>query len=508
MPSITVTTEQLTELSNHLSALQNAIAALIEQPEPEVPAPEPIPEPEPVEPKPEQVTAIVTVTNNTGGEWVNGVSKQTTRILIASTPESKRAAVVGATATFADGSKRKVTEVASDAKNLYPKFEGDKLDPAVVGHPNNVTFTAGSDNGSAVEPVPKPEEGEVAAPEVEPVPPVSGVKRKGIVGTNLGMGQGASGKIPGIQGTDFNFPIESEIVRAKGYKLTRFRVGGLFERFFKTLGSTEMYLGKDAKGKEYSSTSVIRVGQLCKKHGCTVKWNPFHNYGTVFGKKVGSSGGLTAAQFGQAWRAFILHVKSDPDAWAATYGFDLMNEWSGMEFQPIFDATQAVLDVCADILEDKMIVPEGKDYSSTANWVRNNDGFKNLKDPRGPGFIEFSGHLYLDQDASGFYKSGDTARAPHTPESVGVDRLKGFADWIDQHGFRGNIGETIVPGDMPRLLKGLENMLVMARDRGIDVYIFGLGDWFGDDYTTVHNLEIARNRPTLELVQKFTKGLI
>lgn len=463
--------------------LDELIADASEQP---APTPEPTPD----------VSAIAQVTNNNGGEWNRGVSTQTTRILIASSPETRRAVVVGATATFADGSKRRVIEVASDARNLYPRFEGPKLDPDKVGHPKTVTFTADAPSESG---------DETPAEEPEPVRPPS-AKRKGIVGTNLGMGQGAPNRGVGTQGTDYNYPVESEIVRAKGYGLTRFRVGGIFERFFKRQGSTEMYLGKDAKGKEYSSASVIRVGQLCKKHGCTVLWNPFHNYGTVFGKKVGSAGGLTAAQFGQAWRTFILHVKSDPDAWAATYGFDLMNEWSGMQFDPIFDATQAVLDACGDILEDKFIVPEGKDYSSTANWVRNNDGFTKLKDPRGPGFIEFSGHLYLDQDASGFYKSGDTARAPYTPESVGVDRLQGFADWIDQHGFRGNIGETIVPGDMPKLLKGLENMLTMARDRGIDVYIFGMGDWFSDSYSTVHNLEIDRNKPTLELVKNFAAG--
>lgn len=471
------------------------IAEAIANPTPE-PAPEPTPDPEQPEQEELPLAATAQISNSTGGEWQNGVSVQTSRFMIRETTQARHAFVKGATVKFSNGQSRKITDVAVAHGNIYPTVEGDKISPS-AGYPNTVYVVKGE--ADEAEP-----EGEL--PQPEPMPPANGSKRKGMVCTNLGMGQGAPSNVPGTQGTHFNYPIESEIVRGKGYGFTRYRVGGIFERFFKRQGSTEMYLGKDAKGKEYSSASVIRVGQLCKKHGCTVLWNPFHNYGTVFGKKVGSSDGLTAEQFGQAWRTFILHVKSDPDAWAATHGFDLMNEWSGMQFPAIFDATQAVLDACGDILEDKFIVPEGKDYSSTANWVRNNDGFKNLKDPRGPGFIEFSGHLYLDQDASGFYKSGDTARAPHTPESVGVDRLKGFADWIDQHGFRGNIGETIVPGDMPRLLKGLENMLVMARDRGIDVYIFGLGDWFSDNYSTVHNLEIARNRPTLELVQRFTKA--
>lgn len=501
MPSIEVSKEQLNEISSQLAALQSAIAALIaEQPEPE---------PEPVEPTPEPtIVATAQPDNSNTGEWRNGISTLETRFILRDDKgRVKKGFVEGNSVRFSDGQVRNIVSVTAMHNALYVKVDGDKL-PASVGYPNVVTALKG--DSEAADP-----EGELPAlPEVSlPEPaPLPSVKRKGIVGTNLGMGQGAPNRGVGNQDTDFNFPEESEIIRAKRYGFTRFRVGGLFERFFKRQGSTEMYLGNDSKGREYSSASVIRVGQQCRKHGCTVLWNPFHNYGTVFGKKVGSKGGLTAQQFGQAWRAFILHVKSDPDAWAATYGFDLMNEWSDMEFKPIFDATQSVLDECWDILEDKMIVPEGKDYSSTVNWVRNNDGFTKLVDPRGPGFIEFSGHLYLDSDASGYYKSDavhpEDAKRGVTPETVGTYRLQGFADWIDKHGYRGNIGETIVPGDMPRLLKGLENMLLMARDRGIDVYIFGLGDWFSDNHTTVHNLEIDRNKPTLELVQKFTKGLI
>lgn len=490
------TAEQVDELLDaKLKPLHEAIAKLSKPAEPEQPKPE---EPQPEEPAPEEpplAAQSFSFVDNSTGEWRNGVSTMQARFFLEDTEASRKAVVPGAQLTFSDGQSRKVISAERIYNNLLVNVEGPSL-PSTIGHPNKVTV-----GGAA--PVPKPDlEGETSPPVVRPNP--AGWQ----MCVNLGMGMGASGRIPGVQGTDFNYPIESEIIRAKGYGFRRFRVGGLFERFFKTLGSTEMYMGHDARGKEYSTTSVIRVGRTCYLHGCTVKWDPFHNYGSAFGKKIGSPGGLTFDQYAQACRAFILHVKSDPHAWAATYGFDLMNEWMGMDFDPIFKANQRVLDVCADILEDKMLVIEGKDYSSTVNWVRNNDGFKNLKDPRGPGFIEFSGHLYLDQDASGFYRSGDTAKAPSTPESIGLDRLKGFADWIEKHGFRGNIGETIVPGDMPRLLKGLENMLHECRKRGIDVYIFGMGDWFGKTPTTVHNIEIARNKPMLDLAQRFAKGQI
>ena len=497
MPVAMYTAEEVDELINlKIKPLAEAIAKLsANDPKPVEPE-----QPKPEEPEELPAAAQYKFINDTGGEWVNGVSKTRGMLRLEYFPGIEDKVKAGMNAMFKDGSQRKIIRAWKDWGNwlldIAPDAEGKAPIDTTLGHPNTVKVS-----GVAVAPTPKPE------PEPQPAPIVRPVTGWNLC-INLGMGMGASGRIPGVQGTDFSWPVESEIIRAKGYGFRRLRVGGLYERFFKTLGSTEMYMGHDAKGKEYSATSVLRVGRDCYKHGSTVKWDPFHNYGSAFNKKIGSPGGLTFEQYAQACRAFILHIKSDPQAWAATYGFDLMNEWMGMDFDPIFKANQRVLDVCADILEDKMIVIEGKDYSSTVNWVRNNDGFKHLKDPRGPGFIEFSGHLYLDQDASGYYKSGDTAKAPSTPESIGLDRLKGFADWIERYGFRGNIGETIVPGDHPRLLKGLENMLHECRRRGIDVYIFGMGDWFGKTPTTVHNIEIARNKPTLDLVQKFTKGQI
>lgn len=497
MPIAMYTAEEVEELVEaKIKPLVEAIAKLsANDPKPVEPE-----QPKPVDPVPEaQLKVIHTfdLPQGKGGEWDQGFSIYSQRLTIVENEANKAAIVPGNFFRFVDGTIVPITKTPSSDKRIWAEYGGDKKLSGALGHPNKVEVLS----GVAVAPVPKPEP--------MPAKPI----KDWHLGINLGMGMGASGRIPGIQGTDFSFPVESEIIRAKGYGFRRFRVGGLFERFFKTLGSTEMYKGHDARGKEYSSTSVIRVGRHCYAHGCTVKWDAFHNYGKAFGKKIGSPGGLTVDQFAQAWRAFILHVKSDPQAWAATYGFDLMNEWVDMDFKTIFDATQRVIDVCADILEDKMIVPEGNHYSSTLNWVTNNNGFQHLKDPRGPGLIEFSGHLYLDDDASGYYKSGEKihpweAGEGVTPETVGAYRMTKFANWIEKHGFRGNIGETIVPGDMPRLLKGLENMLLECRRRGIDVYIFGMGDWFDDKHTTVHNIEIARNKPTLDLLQKFTKGQI
>lgn len=440
---------------------------------------------------PLQITAIAPVLSLNGGEWVGGVSNRVRRFVVKDTADNRKAFIEGATVTLADGSKQRITKRTVDHGNIYTHIDGDGLlNAAAVGHPNTVTATAD------------------AEPAEEPEP---GTKTRGALGTNIGMGQGASGKIPGVQDTDFKVAVASELRRGMAIGFTHYRVGSLYERLLKSAGGNELYRGKDAKGKPYSAESLLQFGRDADDAGARVLWNPFHNYGGVYGKKVGAAGGLTPRQFAEGMRSVILLIKSDPKAWAATHGFDIMNEWSGMSFEAVFAATQEVLNVCAEALGDKRLIVEGIHYSSTANWVKNNDGFKHLKDPRGPGFIEMSGHLYLDDDASGYYKNGEKihpeeAKLGVTPETVGTHRLKGFADWCEQYGFHASIGETIVPGDLPRLLKGLENMIVEARRRGIDVYNFGLADWFTDTPSTHHNIEIARNKPTLEMYKRLANS--
>ena len=273
MPSITVTTEQLTELSSQLASLQSAIATLIAQQEEPIPEPEPVeptPEPAPVDPPPTQ-SVTFDLYDAAGKEWEGGVSVQMNRIIVRANEKSRAAFKPSAPITLNQYERKVVKVIDGGASNvLYVEYDGDRMDPAKAG--TKVTVQ------TSVEAEP---EGELLAPASESIQ-LPSTKRKGIVCTNLGMGQGAPDRGVGTQDTDFNFPEESEIIRGKGYGFTRYRVGGLFERFFKKQGSTEMYLGNDAKGKEYSAASVIRVGQQCKKHGCTVLWNPFHNYGTVF----------------------------------------------------------------------------------------------------------------------------------------------------------------------------------------------------------------------------------
>ena len=500
------------QLKPAFDALYLAIKEAYEKANAETPTPE---EPKPEEPK--QVSAIVTVTKNTGGEWINGVSKQSPRILIASSPEALAAAVVGATATFSDGSKRKVTKVATDAKNIYPSFDGkDLLDPVKVGHPNTVTFTADATAGDTTEPgktEPTPEP-------TKPTPGKPGQQRaRGEMGSAMGMGMGQPGVVPGELGYTYELPVTGDVDRALTYGLSLARLGSLRERLIQPGLKHQLYLGehkspRDNKMKSYSLPKILEWLRYCNSQGTRVMLDLMHNYGGLSEgnnasnssknpqhKKIGTSGGPSYDVFANDWKAIIEYIQTDAKAWDAVYGIDIMNEWVGLPSDNVYLATQKFLDVCAPIMGEKLAIIEGDKYSNTPNFWKNNSRFPELKDPRGPGFIEMSAHLYVDQDMSGMYETGDTYNKNEVSSILDVftHRITPFLDGCDKYGFKASIGEWIVPGDHPNLLEASKRGIEYALDRGCNVIVFGMGKGYASN--AHHNLEIARNKPTLEVVK-------
>ncbi len=443
---------------------------------------------DPVTEQPETPAVTAQITDTTSGEWNKGVSTQTARFLLKDTPLNRAAFVKGAKVRLGDGSTRTITSATAQYNAMFVAVDGQMLNPEQVGHPNKVAI---AEPGEEVEEEPEPAK--------EPQPSTG----KGQIGFNIGMGAGGDSVLPGKENTNFRLPVESEIQRAVGYGVRRFRIGSLWERNIKPGGRSQLY--------EDHIERIIEVGRLCKKHGATVMWDLFHNYGGYSNtgsskdrKKVGDPGGPSIELFANDYKAIIERMKADPDCWDATFGFDIMNEWVGVDYPTVFQASQRFLDVCAPLMDDKKAIFEGINYSSTVHWVKNNPDFYKLKDPRGSlaEFAEFSGHLYLDHAASGFYKQGDSvsaadAKAGITPENIGVKRIQGFANWLKQHGMKGNIGENIVSGNLPNLLKGEAALLDFCIANDIDVYIFGMGDWFGSN---PHNVEIPENKPMLVLI--------
>lgn len=359
----------------------------------------------------------------------------------------------------------------------------------------------------------QPSEPETPEEPDEPTNPEVPTQRKGQMGTALGMGMGYPQLVPGELGTTYQLPTEDDVRRAVSYGMKIFRLGSLRERLIKPGLKSELYLGSDAKGKSYSLPKIRDFLRFCNSVGCKVMLDLFHNYGGFSEgdnaiksnnpqhKKIGTEGGPSYDVFANDWKAIIQYLKQDPEAWAAVYGIDSMNEWVSLPSDNVFYAHQRFLDVCAPIMDDKIAVLEGNAYSNTPNFWDHNPRFKDLKDPRGPGFIEMSGHLYADADYSGSYKTGDTVRPGEDFDTFYINRVKPFLDGCEQYGFKASVGEWIVPGDHPKLLDGSRKGIEYALDRGCNVFVFAMGRGCSAAESNHWNLEIARNIPTLNVVK-------
>jgi len=327
---------------------------------------------------------------------------------------------------------------------------------------------------------------------------LSYMRKKGRIFINLGMGAGADHVLPGKEGTNYTFLTEPEIKRAVGYGFKQFRVGFIMGRVYKRANSLDMYRGIDPNDttRKYTLDTIIDRLKICNKYNTKVLLDN-HVYafwpsnGAPNKVELGTSG-YTAEMLANHWYGIIQELKKDPEAWNAVYGFDIVNEPYTLSDATWSKCVQAVIDKCASISEDKIFVIEGISYSSTRNWVANNPSLSKITHPRGKAFLEFSGHLYLDAGASGYY-SGDVLSQTDinngiTFETVGTARLAGFKKWKDDNKVNASIGENLVTGTLTNLMKGERNLLEDCINSGIDVYLFGMGDGFGSG--NAHNIEL------------------
>lgn len=484
---------------------------------------------------------LVSLNDFTNEDWDRGILNHTYKAFTVKMDDVVKYGIGKGGVVRWTGNKQSVNVLSIEGSGQYATVRTDTVvDPAVVGYPGQIEVLrkglsvaespydgsdpkkpTGSDSNTGGSTAPSTGTPSTGTNPTGPIPtsPVAdgdfvAKQGSGLMCLNMGMGAGGDTILPGSHGTNYGFPLESEIKRAvEKYNVRKFRIGFLWERIVKPGGRSELYMGKDAGGNYYTPEQLIIVLKLCKKYGATAMLD-MHNYGgysstgsSANRKKIGN--GVSAQQWANDWCALIRFLATDADAWSAIYGFDTMNEWESMTYATVKAACQTWLDVCAPYTGDKMCVFEGINFSSTRDWVKNNPDFYTLKHPRGKKYLEFSGHLYLDQDASGYYTNkGDTINSGEvsslqslasqkvTFETVGTARIAGFADWCKKNGVKGNIGENIVTGNLPNLLKGEAKLLDFCIDAGIDVYVFGMSDRFGDNH---HNIELPVNAPMLKL---------
>jgi Ca2+-binding RTX toxin-like protein len=190
---------------------------------------------------------------------------------------------------------------------------------------------------------------------------------------------------------------------------------------------------------------------------------------------IGAAGGPTPAQFADFWKKMAVQFKDYP----ALVGYDLMNEPHGMPVAGVWKAAaQAATDAIRTVDMDNVIYIEGEGWSGAHSWMKYNSGLI-INDPANK--IVYQAHQYFDDNNSGTYD--ETYEGENAYAMVGVDRLKGFVDWLKANNLKGMIGETGVPSSDPRWLEVMKNALDYMKANDLDVTLWGGGTWFPTTYS-------------------------
>ncbi|HCJ30197.1 MAG TPA: hypothetical protein DHV63_13100 [Pseudomonas sp.] len=460
---------------------------------PDQPAPEPEQPTEPA-PEPEQpelpIAAQFKFVNETGGEWVNGVSDNRGMFRLVYSGGMEDEVKPGMMATFKDGTKRRITESRPAWGNLLVSVEGGKISPT-LGHPNAVTVSQGDGEAD--------QEGELLAPEAQPEPSKP-VTNKGRVFLNLGLGMGGdtiAGGLPGKHGQHYNFPNLDEWKQAAAQGFKRARVGFLWERAIRGgAGSGQL----DEAHMQLMDQTASYAAQV----GMTILWD-MHNYSgysttNKSGDRKRIGAGVSVEALGNDWKAIAQRLESNATTKAATYGYDLMNE-PIISWDVWRQALQHAVTQVGNI-SDKVISCEGIKYSNTTNWVSNNPGIENIVHPKGKQYLEFQGHLYLDNGQDGFW-TDSVETANKADPNIGVNRIKGFREWGAKHGYHLSIGETMVPGRYASYVTALDKFLEHNVNNGIDTYVFFAARGAGNND---HNINKPENKPSLDVILKWVNA--
>jgi len=292
------------------------------------------------------------------------------------------------------------------------------------------------------------------------------------------------GKVPGTIDRDYTYPGEKHFAYLKGKGLLVVRLPVKWER-----------LQREPMGQldEAEMARLDQVVGFARKHGIRLLLD-LHNYAR-YGKMLIGTPELPNEAFADFWRKLAAHFRDE----AAIFAYGLMNEphdtgglWPA--------AAQAAIDAVRSVDTTHSIFVCGDGWSGAHSWQAIN-GKLALKDPEDN--LVYEAHQYFDRDSSGTYKQGyDESGASPT---IGVDRLKPFADWLAQHHARGFIGEFGVPDDDPRWLVVLDNFLAAMSEHQIGGTYWAAGPWWGKYPQSVEPLD-GQDRPQMAVLERYGAG--
>ncbi|MFC3607960.1 glycoside hydrolase family 5 protein [Stutzerimonas tarimensis] len=282
-----------------------------------------------------------------------------------------------------------------------------------------------------------------------------------LIGINVAGAEFGGRANPGRHGFDYFFPRPGyfEQWKERGVRMVRFPIK--WERLQRELNGE-----LDA---EYASLIDDMLEQAAENDVSIIL--DIHNYARYRGNIIGTDEVPLSA-----YQDFLARVAERWKDNRGLWGYDIMNEpHSGADkYWPA--AAQAGIDGVRQHDMERALLIEGYFWSSSARWPRYNDPLLELEDPADN--LIFSAHTYIDKNASGQYKDGPPG--DDFDPMIGVRRVEPFVEWLIKHGKRGHIGEFGVPGDDPRWLEGMDNLLAYLQEHCIPITYWAAGPVWGD----------------------------
>ncbi|HVK02577.1 MAG TPA: glycoside hydrolase family 5 protein, partial [Armatimonadaceae bacterium] len=220
-----------------------------------------------------------------------------------------------------------------------------------------------------------------------------------------------------------------------------------------------------------------------------------HNYARFHGKTIGSPE-VTAADFAHFWEQLSGEFRENERVWLG-----LMNEPHDMPDRDWLAAANAAVAAIRKTGARNLLLVPGNHWSGAHSWVRSSNGEVMLRVEDPLDHYVYDVHQYLDGNSSG-------SKPEVVSPTVGVERLRTFAEWCRQHKKKAFLGEFAVAANEEGRV-AIRNMLsAMEKDR--DVWVgfawWGAGPRWGEYMFTIEpkNLQdrpqMAYLRPHLQPV--------
>lgn len=303
-----------------------------------------------------------------------------------------------------------------------------------------------------------------------------------LIGLNIGGAAFSGGIYPGKFKTNYFFPAPGYLAkwREKGIRTIRFPI--MWERL-----QWELYEELD---EDYARLIDETLKQAAESDVRVIL--DVHNYARYKKQVIGSEHVPISA-----YQDLLERMAKRWKDHQGLYAYDIMNEPHGVdEHWPA--AAQAGIDAIRKYDRERPLLIEGNFWSSSYQWPKRNDALLQLKDPADK--LIFSAHLYIDKHGSGHYKEP----VPDDFDTMlGVKRVKPFVEWLIEHDRKGHIGEFGIPGDDPRWLEAMDNLLAYLQKHCIPMTYWAAGASWGKYKLSVEPTKDGRDQPQWAVLDKY-----